>query len=261
VYSIDGIPLHNPAYSWRVKQATKPLTPQSHTLTDFNASGRDGTIQVRGYIATPTVTVVVTTGGTWLEGLRRLFRLGSVLTVTADGSKQATCELVAFTVDTLHTVADGLYQVTAVLRLPNVFWRDVSQATYGPTTITTSGQSVTVFGPSTAPVRDALISVGGAITGLTVQGGYGTYFGYPPAIPAGTYLTFDAKSGRAWTGSVAFAETTEVTGNITNGPGPYYLELVQASSNPAQTGCPVVVTGSSISGAAISVKGYGRYDR
>lgn len=260
MYSIDGIALDNTAYGWRVKQATKPLTPQSHELLDFQASGRDGTIQVRGHISTPTVTLVVTSGGTHLEALRRLLRLGAVLTVTSDSSKQATCELVSFVVDPVRTVGDGLYQITAVLRLPGVFWRDAATSDYGPTTISTSGQTVTVFGGTTGAVRDALVTVGGAITGLTVQGAYGTYFSYTPALPSGTFLTFDSKSGRAWTGSSAFAETTEVTGQIGNGPGPYFLELAP-DSNPAHSGTPLIVTGSSMSGATVTVRGAGAYDR
>ena len=60
MYSIDGIPLQNPTYGWRLKFAgTNPWSPRSNTLVDFNSSGRDGTIQVRGYIATPTIPLVI----------------------------------------------------------------------------------------------------------------------------------------------------------------------------------------------------------
>lgn len=264
MYSIDGIPLKNSTYGWRLKMGSNPFTSISRSLVDFNASGRDGTVQVRGFSATPTITLQVTSNLTWLDDLKQLFTLGSALTVTADGSQTATVELVSLTVTpwvlTGSTSAGpGLYLVTAVMRLPYVYWRDTNTVTYGPTNITSSGQTVNVFPLSSAPVRDALISVGGSITGLNVAASVGTYFSYPPNVPAGTFLTFDSSNGRAWTGASAFTETTEVTGSIANGRPPYFLELVGVS-NPAVTGSNLVVTYSSASGATISVRGKNAYD-
>lgn len=259
MYSIDGVALHNPTYGWRFKQPSNPWSGVSRQLVDFNSSGRDGTIQVRGYSTTPTITLVVDTPLTYLDDLRQLFRLGATLTLTADASRGATVELVTATVETLMQAGTGLYRVTAVMRLPGVYWRDTATTDYGPTTLTSSGQTVTVFTPSTAPVRDALISVKGSITGLAVAGSLGTYFSYAPNVPAGSYLTFDATLGRAWTGSSVFAQTTEVTGSIANGPGPYFLECV-GTSNPGSPGSPLTVTWTAMSGGTVTVRGRNSYD-
>lgn len=259
MYSIDGIPLKNTTYGWRLKAGSNPFTGTARQLVDFNTSGRDGTVQVRGFTATPTVTLQVTSPLAWLDDLKQLFTLGTALTVTADGTQTATVELVSLTVAPLSLPGAGVYEVTAVLRLPKVYWRDTSTVTYGPTTLTSSGQSVNVFPLSSGPVRDALVSVGGSITGLTVTASNSTYFTYPPNIPAGTFLTFDSTNGRAWTGSTAFTETTEVTASIANGRGPYFLELLGVS-NPAVTGSNLLVTYSSASGATISVRGKNAYD-
>lgn len=259
MYSIDGVPLQNSVYGWRFKQPSNPASGISKQVADLNASGRDGTVQVRGFMAAPTVTLIVDTPAARLDDLRQLFRLGTTLTATSDGSKAATVELVSATPETLSVAADR-YRLNGVFRLPNVYWRDTASTDYGPTTLTTSGQTVTVFGASTAPVRDALVCVKGSITGLAVQASNGTYFTYAPNVPSGTYLTFDATSGRAWTGAAAFVKTTEVTGNVANGPGPYFLECVGVS-DPATTGTALTVTWTAMSAATITVRGLNAYDQ
>lgn len=262
MYSIDGVPLQNSTYGWRLKrEGTNPWGPRSRSLIDFNSSGRDGTVQVRGFVATPTVPLVVDSPVNYLDDLRQLFRLGSSLTKTADATKAAVCELVSLQSDPVRLAGSdgGLFRTTAVLRLPEVFWRDVSTTTSSAVTLTSSGQSVNVFTPSDGPIRDALVCVKGSITGLAVQASNGTSFAYAPNVPSTSYLTFDSATGRAWTGTAAFALTTEVTGSIANGPGPYYLELL-GSSNPATTGSNLVVTYTANTGATIQVRGRNSYD-
>lgn len=267
MYSIDGVALKNPTYGWRVKLAgTNPFGGRSNNLADFNASGRDGTVQVRGFIATPTITLVIDTPMAYLDDLLQLLRLGSTLTFTADATKSITCELVSASTTPVvvagtsaMTSNAGQFRVTAVLRLPGVYWRSVSTTSPAATTLTASGQVINVFTASTAPVRDALVSVKGSITGLAVLASNGTYFSYAPNVPSTSYLTFDASSGRAWTGTAAFAKTTEVTGSIQNGPGPYFLEF-NGQSSPANLGTPVTVTYTANTGATFAYQGRDAFD-
>ncbi len=262
MYSLDGVALQNPTYRWRLKlNGTNPFVPISRSLVDFNASNRDGTVQVRGFTTTPTVTLVVTTPDAYLSDLKQLLRLAATLTLTADTSKALTVELVSQSAQRLTVAGGGIWQVTAVFRAPAVFWRDASlPADQGPTAITSSGQTFSLFTPSSAPIRDALICVKGSITGLVVSGANQTYFGYSPNVPTGTYLTFDSSTGRAYTGLSAFALTNEVTVNITNGRGPYFLEL-DGSSNPASPGLALQVAYLSASSPTLTVRGKNAYDQ
>lgn len=257
-YAIDNVSLTNGIYGWALEETTSPYVPHSHSLVDFNTSGRDGTVQIRGFVSTPTITLSVTTPSANHDLLRQLMTLGSILSSVSDSSRSLTIEAVTITSVPLSTSGD-LIQVIGVFRVPKVYWRDVNPTTYGPTALSTTGQTVNVFGPSTAPVRDALICVAGSITGLAVQASLGTYFSYAPNVPAGQYLTFDAASGRAWTGTTPFAKTTEVTTNIQNGPGPYFLECV-GTSNPYNLGTNLIVTWSSASGATIRAQGANAYN-
>ncbi len=259
MYSIDGVPLKNSTYGWRVKRdGSNPFAPISRALVDFNTSGRDGTVQVRGFTATPTITLVITTPLANLDDLKQLLRLGVALTLTADSSKRVGIELVSAVPEPLVLAGVGVYRVTAVFRLPSVYWRDANTSDQSAA-ITSSGQQVTVFSPSTGPVRDALVTVGGSITGLQVAGQQGTYFAFAPNIPSGTWLTFDATSGRAWTGSGAYSQAIEVTGSIANGKGPYFLEFT-GTSDPAKVGSAMTITYTSASGASIGVRGRNAYD-
>lgn len=262
MYSIDGVALQNPTYGWRLKLGgTNPWAGRAQSLVDFNASGRDGTVQVRGFVTTPTVTLVVDSPAAYVDDLRQLFRLGASLSKTATPTIAAVVDLVSLQTDPVRLAgADGgLFRTTAVLRLPEVYWRDVATTDTTATALTSSGQTVTVYTASTGPIRDALITVKGSVTGLAITASAGTFFSYAPNVPSGTYLTFDAKTGRAWTGGSAFAQTTEVTGSIANGPGPYYLELAGTSS-PANLGTGLVVTYTSASGATVQVRARNAYD-
>lgn len=245
MYSLDGVPLQNPAYGWRLKRASEPYTQLTQDIADFNSSNRDGTIDVRGRLTTPTLTLVVTAPQATLSALLGLMRAGTTLARTADPSKTASVDMVSMQTDTLTPAGGGLYQVTAAYRIPGVFWRDASSTdqvcAFGQSSNT--GFQFTVLTASTAPVRDAVLSVKGPISSVVLAGANSTYIQYAHAVASGHYLVVNAISGRAWDGTDPWSVTgaTEVSGDIASGAYPYFLELAP-NTNPGIDGALLAVS-------------------
>lgn len=240
MYSIDGVPLQNPGLGWRFKRGSEPWVSRSFNRADFNAANRDGTVSVRGNIATPTLTLVVQAPGTSIEALRRLLRLGSSLTLTSDGSAALTVEAMTVTHRTVTPAGGGLYEVTVVYRCPEVWWRDVSTTDWSatiPTNGSAGAASLSVLTKSTAPVHDALVVVQGGIVNARLAGQGGSWLQYSESI-YGQWVRMDTTRGRCWFGVVGstdpWADTSsEATAHLDTGAYPYFLELV-----PASTGAP-----------------------
>ncbi|WP_091456952.1 hypothetical protein [Actinokineospora iranica] len=113
-------------------------------------------------------------------------------------------------------------RLAVVLRVPGVFWRDVSPSTWSTRTLGAPVR-VSALDGSTAPVLDAVLRVTGPVTGLritdTVTGGW---LSYPVTLPAGRALRvhcgrMDAHEAASitWDGTAANATGRVVTG----GPG------------------------------------------
>ncbi len=263
MYSIDGVPLQNPALGWRLKRTSEPRVSRSSHRADFNAANRDGTISVRGSLATPTVTLTVSSPDANLEPLRLLLRAGASLTRTADPSRVLAVESMTVTPRTVTPAGGGITEVTVVYRCPGVWWRDAA-VTEWDTTIpasTSAGSAVMqVLTSSSAPVQDALVVVNGSITNPRVTGANGTWMQYRGAITQ-VYVRFEAATGRAYAGSSGNEWTdtgNDITGYIDTGAYPYFLELAPSSTAP---GCALTVSWDSVTqNTVVSVQARNAYD-
>lgn len=249
MYSIDGVALANPALGWRLDRASEPKVARSFTRTDFNGAGRDGTVSVRGYTPTPTVTLVVRAPDSTVEQLTQLLMLGRTLTKTATPGMVLGIELMTLTPVTVAVAGGGVTAITAVFRVPGVYWRDAATTDW-TATLPYSGTghsapgsaNMAVLSASTAPVRDALILVTGTANNLKIAGQNGTWVSFTadtPSTGSGGGLLIDAARGRCWTNPSndlwGEAGANDSTGSLNTGAYPYFLELAPSSTAPGAT--------------------------
>lgn len=225
MYALNGIALDNPQLGWLFRGPSKPLSDFVRTLTSLRTTGRDGFVELPDSTEGPTLPLMVQSPRGSLEALYALI-LSKPLTLSlaTDPTREVTCQLVSTAQEGFGN-ADAVVDVTFVVRLNGVWWWDVVESTTGGVAVGSS-TDVSVFAGISAPVRDALIRVSGAVAGLKVAGGEGSWFSYGQALPAGSYLRFDSDTGRAWvTGTDSWVGGVEVTGLIGNGPGAYPLSI------------------------------------
>ncbi|MFD5864352.1 hypothetical protein ACFWGP_05335 [Agromyces sp. NPDC127015] len=164
-----------------------------------------------------------------------------------------------------HTaVATGspaeFYDLTVVGRLPRSYWRDKVETTSAAASLASASVVTNVFAGISAPVQDAIVRVKGSATGLRVTDGGGSWFEYPPNIPAANYLRFHLSTMRAYvTTTDTWTGGTEVTGDVDfNGPRGQF-ELTSYFSNPTSRVARLTVTTTARSGATIEVRGKAAY--
>jgi hypothetical protein len=259
MYSANGLALDNPTFGWSLRGPSKPLVPVSVQAVALSLPGRDGVVGgLRAPLEPPTLVLMVQTPRANLETLYALFRAPSVrIALTANPSKVLDCELLSITPDG-YGDADAIVDVTAVLRAPGVFWRDLSDTTAAATALSTATVEANFLTGLSAPVRDAIIRVRGGVTGLNVLDSGGSSFGYAPNVPSGQWLRFHTDTGRAFTTTTdTWTGGTEVTGALTNGPGPYTFEMVPwFPLQPSQRAARLAITTTVRSGTpTIEVRG------
>lgn len=216
MFSINGIPLDNPAMGWILRAPTKPLSELTVKRASVSLPGRLGV--VRGIYSSPepiVLTFVVRTPLANLEALYSLFARGWRLTRTVNPTRTALFEFLSAS-PTGYGNADELVDLTVLLRIPEVYWRDTDTTTSPATAITTASQLVTgLFPGMSGEVVDPVIRLKGAFSGLQVTDSGNSWFSYSGAISATQYLRFDAGSGRAWvTTTDTWSGGTEVSGSI-----------------------------------------------
>jgi hypothetical protein len=266
VYSIDGIPLVYPELGWRFKRGSEPSTSRSFNRADFNASNRDGTVSVRGNQATPTLTLVATAPTATVEGLRRLFRLGSRVTLTANGSTFIAVEAMTVTHRTITPAGPGLHEITVVYRCPDVWWRDVNPTDWSASlsvTRSAGAANLTVVSSSSAAVTDALVVVQGGVAAPRIAAQNGSFMQLEANL-LGSWVRFDTVRGRCWVGNNGLDPwndtSNEQTSALDTGAGPYYLELAPTSAGPS--GATLTVSWDSVViQSAITVRARNAYDR
>ncbi|MCC2033063.1 hypothetical protein [Microbacterium allomyrinae] len=259
MYSVAGVPLRNPTFGWRFRSPSKPISELVRERANVSAPGTDGT--VAGLPATVSAVVlplVVRTPKAHLQTLTALFSGEGALTVTADASRSVQFELLSWT-HVGYGSADSILDVTFIIRLPQVYWRDAAESTSTAASLSTASVAVTgLFPGMSAPVQDAIVRVKGATTGLQVTDTAGSWFTYAPALTGSQYLRFESTTGRAFvTTSDTWVGGTEVSGAVDfGGPrGVFEITPRLAPADPATRDGRLTVATATRSGAQIQVRG------
>lgn len=261
MYSVSGFPLDNVTLGWVLRAPTQPLSQLVKQAQGLTLPGRDGIVPLPSVFESPAITLVVQTPKAQLEVLYALF-LQQTLTLSYSSApwRSVAIEYLAAAI-VGYGAADEIVDIAFTVRLNGVFWRDTDTITTAALALGAASVIAPAFPALSAPVRDAIVRVMGSVTGLKVADPRGSFFSYPLALPAGSYLRFHSDTGRAfvtttdvWTGG------TEVTGFIVNGPGPYFLEITPTFTDPsARTGGLTVTTDTRASSPTIEVRGKGAY--
>lgn len=259
MFSLNGIALDNESRGWSLQFGSEPYLGIDRRSNSFGRGQR------AGYIALPSVTdrtampLVMRAPAADLQQLMALLDAQPLTLSLTEGTVEVVVELMAASPKNLSTAVPTV-EVSVVLQLNDPSWRDVTETT-AVTALAAASVVASVFPSLSAPVRDAIVRVKGNVTGLKVADSRGSYFSYPVALPAGSYLRFHSDTGRAFTTTTdTWTGGTEVTGVIVNGPGPYFLEITPTFTDPSvRTGGLTVTTDTRASSPTIEVRGKGAY--
>lgn len=261
MYAVNGIPLDNPNFGWEFLAPSKPLSEFTIALESIVLTGRDGVEPLGGRVEAPILPMVVRTPGAHKESLIALFSAaGRILTIAGDASRSVGFELMATTNDRL-VAADAIVDITFMIRLSRVYWRDTLETTSPAVAIATASQVVDVMAGLSQPVRDAIIRVKGQASGLVITDSSGGWVSYAAAIPSGVnYWRFESDTGRAFTTTAdVWTGGTEVTGQTDFSGTAYPFSIFPRFTDPAVRAGRLTVVTSARSGATIQVRGRRAY--
>ncbi len=240
-YILDGVPLDHPAGCWRLKKGTKRRPLPGVRSVNLSVPGRAGDLPVLGLDHEATTLGLALTvypytpsgvdgGAQQME--HNLEALGALLGVRHRllPLKWVTGSIVRVADVTVEAVAEPEYfpgaamaRLTAVVKIPAVYWRDEADATWEGT-LPGAGQIVTPLAGSTGPIVDAVLRVTGpAVQPAVTDVATGGTVAYTGTVQAGEHLLIDCGS---LTAAIATTDTwdqfggTDVTGDINaTGPG------------------------------------------
>lgn len=262
MYSIDGIPLDNPAVKWSLMAATKPRADLNAQRTSLRIPGRPGVADLAETtfetLDAPTLTFVVETRAPNYEALLSLFATGTTLTLTDIPGRSATYGLLSTGYEAYgDTDQDERIDVTALVRIPGVFWRDTAVSTFmaalGAANVTLDAWACGGM------VVDPIVRVTGPVTGCKITSGpaWLTF----PDLTAGQWLRYDSATGRAYlTTTDTWSGGTEVSGQVgVDGPANCFAVFPTRLSPTVSVGRVGIATGSRSAASKVEIRGKGAY--
>ncbi|GAA1769900.1 hypothetical protein [Nonomuraea bangladeshensis] len=285
-YFLDGVPLDHPAGCWRLKKGTKRRPLPGVRSVALSVPGRAGDLPVLGLDHEATalglaLTVYSSTpsgadgGAEQME--HNLEALGALLGTRHRlmTLKWVTGTIVRVAGVTVEAVSEPEYfpgaalaKLTAVVKVPGVYWRDEADSTWAGT-LPGAGQIVTPLAGSTGPIVDALLRVTGPAVQPSVRDvATGGTVAYTGTVQAGEHLLIDCGT---LTAAVVATDTwdqaggTDVTGQIqATGPGSAFrwlhLTPAMAVGDPHSRAVLVDATALGTSGAsALMIRGRRSY--
>lgn len=248
MYSVNGVPLRNPEFGWRIDKESVFVSDYVARSVSLITPGRAGvwTLPPQPMDATNNKIVIRTPKAT-RRRLRALLMQPSIL-LTPDANPTVGIQLEYLSVASeMWLPAERVMKLSFLLRANDVYWRDLIEATSTPVALGAS-TTVPVMHGLSAPVTDAIVRIKGGTTGLVVRDSQGSFFSYAAALPSGSYLRYESADGGA-----AFITTTDTwTGGtpviVDSGPDPFTLNYkygitLAAELNittTARTGSPTV---------------------
>ncbi|GGO63216.1 hypothetical protein [Nonomuraea cavernae] len=275
-YILDGVPLDHPAGCWRLKKGTQRRPLPGVRTVNLAVPGRSGDLPVLGLdheAATLGLAFTVypytpsgADGGAEqmehnLEALGALLgtrhRLMVLKWVTGSIVRVAGVTVEA-TSEPEYFAGAAMARLTAVVKIPEVYWRDEADSTWTGT-LPGAGQIVTPLAGSTGPIVDSVLQVTGPAVQPAVRDvATGGTVAYTDTVQAGHHLLVDC--GRL-TAAIVTTDTwdldagTDVTSDINaTGPGSAFrwlhLTPAMAVGDPHSRAVLVDTTASGTSAAS-----------
>lgn len=261
MWSFNGVPGDNDVKGWWLSSKTSPFPGLTWRTPSLEIPGRDGVVPVTATLAERTWKVVFRTTVGRLTDLTSVFTSGSVL-VSGTSTRVVSCTVLSISDSDVFNAAnraDTPAEVTVMLRLDDVAWRDPVASTSDAVTLGAS-TTVDVLPGVSMPVRDAVVRVKGQCSGLRLTDTRGGWVQYGSDVPAGSWWRFEAATGRAFvTTTDVWAGGTEVTGSTDWSSVAYPFSIFPAWTDPATRVGRFVVSTSARSGAQVQVQGRGAH--
>lgn len=261
-FAIDGAPLDHPLGYWQIESATSTGQPINVRAVNQVVPGFDGVMPVAyETLDVPPQTIVLVVNGDGVGGesdvglqrninaLSGLFQNAALLTKTVDGvSRTAVVRLGSLTAPEYSP--DASARITAVLRLPKVYWRGPT-GDYSRVHPPLGGVNrVTTLDGSSGPVDDALILITGPITNPRVTDlNSGEWVQANFAVAAGEKLlincaTWQARRGTAVTYAGGGSIVSQALSASKGRAALLRLTPAMTAGNPLDTRVTVSLTGT-----------------
>lgn len=256
--TIDGVALDNPSLGWVLRAMSKPVPTVNWDRADLRVNGKAGVVAgLPILVDAPTVELVVQTPKTNLAALMTLVTRGAHLADTDRTGQRVRFEVIKFEPDEFGDIIDARF----LLRYPAVYWRDDTDTTTPPTSI--SGTSVTMSGflPGiSAPIEDAVIRVKGSVSGLVVSDHGGSWFSVDGTVGASEWLRFEAATGRAFiTTADAWVGGTETSDRVDYSSDGFQIAPYWTGSPDTRSGRVTISTQSRSGTPTIEIRAKGAH--
>lgn len=197
MFTINGVALDNAALGWDLMAPSLPLSALQHRVTGGERAGRDGvndSPSTRGPVSYKFV--VRTPKANWSTLLALFSTPRLAIRELSDPSRVAYGELLSSTPEQHFPQAD-IYSHAFIVRIHAGAWRS-DEVTSALAAAAPAGVTLPVFAGMSAPVQDAIVRFRGPLEKPQITDTSGAFVVLDGTIPAGQYVRFDLRTGRAW---------------------------------------------------------------
>lgn len=261
MYSINGVELQNPTLGWIFRRGSTPVSSLEFTATDLELPGRDGVTTFPTTRRPVSFSITIRSPLTTRSALLDLMSEPVLsVTTTKKPGLVATARAISSTVDAYHD-ALGWAEDTFILEVPSGSWRDATVTTTTKLVPVPTTAVLNLFPNLSAPVQDAIVRFQGPIQEPQLMDERGSFVVYKATIPSGTYVRFEAATGRAWeTTTDTWSGGTEVSGFIDfNGPRGRFEITPSGPHGGSRTGKLSLTQKSYNTGSGVQVRGKAAY--
>lgn len=210
MYTIDGVPLSDPQYRWRVHRKTQRRTPVAMRSVDVTVPGIDGSLPIYGEnVEATALGLELNVYGTpaqvedrtnFLRGLLGKTYGPLVVGRRSHGRDLETHAKLASLSDPV--AVDRYARISATLNIPSGLWRGPMVPWNHPTPLHDNLHVVHTLEGSTRPVMDAKLLIYGPAVSPTIRdGATGSALTYTGTVAAGQQLLIDCVEWRATVGA------------------------------------------------------------
>ena len=207
MYTIDGVPLSDPQYRWRVHRETQRRTPVAMRSIDTHIPGVNGSLPIYGEdVEATALGLELNVYGTpaqvdarcgFLRGL--LGKTHAPLVVRRRDGLEADAKTASIS-DPVMT--DRYARISATLTIPAGVWRGPDEIWEHPSPLSTAAVPVPALDGGSRPITDARILITGPATTPELEDeATGATVRFTGDVPAGQALLINTGEWRAGVGS------------------------------------------------------------
>lgn len=258
-YSINGIPLDNPTYGWKVLRGSTPVMGYERSAASIGSIGRDGERPLPSVRTDGSIQLMVRYTDETRSALINLMATPEI--VVRDSKRpgwKATGRLLTASPEKFYGHTDWGVELF-VISIPGGVWR-ADTITTPKVAASPLGITLELFEGITAPVQDAMVRLEGPLEKAQVIDSAGSYFTVRGTILAGQYIRYELATGRAWlTTTDTWTGGTEISGEVDTGGPRHIFEItpsLKEPTNPMDTVGKLTLSQASFNaGSGIQVRG------